>query len=98
MRFIFKDKKLEALYTQQKGKKKYPPEVIKAFFIVMAVIRRARDERDLHAARSLNYKTLKGKRSHQHSIRLNKQWRLIIERQKDKTGKYLLIISIEDYH
>lgn len=98
MRFIFKDKKLEALYTHQKGKNKYPPEVVKAFFIVMSIIGKARHERQLLALRSLKYKPLKGKRSHQHSMRLNKQWRLIIEREKDKEGRFLWIISIEDYH
>lgn len=46
----------------------------------------------------LHYKALKGKRSHEHSIRLNKQWRLVVERAKDETGRYLWIINIEDYH
>lgn len=98
MRFIFKDKKIQKLYTDQKGKHKYPPEVIKAFFTVMAVIRRVQDERELYALRSLHYKALKGKRSHEHSIRLNKQWRLIVERAQDERGRYLWIINIEDYH
>jgi proteic killer suppression protein len=44
----------------------------------MAIIRNARDERDLRALRSLNYEALKGNRSHQNSIRLNQQWRLIL--------------------
>ncbi|MCB0024442.1 MAG: type II toxin-antitoxin system RelE/ParE family toxin [Caldilinea sp.] len=47
---------------------------------------------------SLNYEALRGQRSHQHSLRLNKQWRLIVERQTDDDGRLLWIVAIEDYH
>ena len=98
MRFRFKSKKIEALYSEEKGAHKYPPAVIDAFFEVMGAIRAAVDERDLYALRGLRYEKLKGKRSHQHSIRLGKQFRLIIEREQDEQGRYLLIVAIEDYH
>lgn len=32
------------------------------------------------------------------SLRLNSQWRLIVELESDDEGKYVLIVSIEDYH
>ena len=70
MRFIFKRKAIELLYTEQKEAHLYPTEAINGFFRVMAIIRNAPDERDLRALRSLNYEALKGKRSHQHSLRL----------------------------
>jgi proteic killer suppression protein len=35
---------------------------------------------------------------HEQSIRLNNQWRLIVRLEKDKEGKYLVILDIEDYH
>ena len=98
MRFRFKSKKIEALYTEEKGTHKYPSAVVDAFFEVMDVIKAAVDERDLYALKSLHYEKLKGKRSHQHSMRLGRQFRLIIERQRDERGRYLLIIDIEDYH
>jgi len=98
LRFRFKSKRIEALYTEEKGAHKYPPAVVEAFFEVMDVIRAALDERDLYALKSLHYEKLRGDRSHQHSIRLGSQFRLIVEREKDEQGRYLLIIDIKDYH
>ena len=98
MRFRFKNKKLEALYTEEKGAHKYPPGVVDAFVDVMSVISAAVDERDLHELKGLRYEKLKGDRKRQHSIRLNDQFRLIVEREKDDQGRYLLIVGIEDYH
>lgn len=98
MRFFFADKKLEKLYTEEKGAHKYPSGVVDAFFEVMAVIANASDERDLYALKSLRYEKLGGKRSHQRSIRLNRQFRLIVEREKDQEGRFFWIVSIEDYH
>lgn len=98
MRFRFKNKKLEALYTEEKGAHKYPLGVVDAFWDVMSVIAAAVDERDLYKLKGLRYEKLKGGRKGQHSIRLNDQFRLIVERGKDNRGRYLLIIDIEDYH
>lgn len=98
MRFRFKSKKLEALYTEERGAHKYPPGVVEAFFRVMGTITAALDERDLYALKGLRYEKLKGSRKGQHSIRLNDQFRLIVEREQDSQGRYLLIIDIEDYH
>ena len=98
MRFIFADNKLERLYTEEKGAHKYPEGVVDAFFEVMNVIDNAPDERDLYALKSLRYEKLSGKRSHQRSLRLNRQFRLIVERAEDENGTFFRIISIEDYH
>ena len=98
MRFTFADRKLEKLYTEEKGAHKYPEGVVDAFFDVVAVIADAPDERDLYALKSLHYEKLKGKRSHQRSLRLNNQFRLIVEREKDDEGRLFRIVSIEDYH
>ena len=97
MRFRFKSKKLKALYTEERGAHKYPPGAVDAFFRVMSTIAAALDERDLYALKGLRYEKLKGGRREQHSIRLNDQFRLIVEREKDSQGRYLLIIDIEDY-
>lgn len=69
-----------------------------AFFDVMGIIDAALDERDLYALKGLHYEKLKGARKHQHSIRLNQQYRLILELEHDDQGRYILIIDIEDYH
>ena len=48
--------------------------------------------------KSLHFEKLKGDRTHQHSMRLNKQWRLIIELEGVAPNKLVAVISIEDYH
>lgn len=98
MRFRFKTRKLEVLYTEEKGAHRYPASVVDAFFEVMSIIDAAVDERDLYTLKGLRYEKLKGSRQSQHSLRLNDQFRLIVERQEDEQGRYLLIVNIEDYH
>jgi proteic killer suppression protein len=98
LRFSFRTRSLEELYTEEKDAHKYPAGVVDAFFEVMSIIEAAVDERDLYAFKSLHYEKLKGSRSHQRSLRLNNQFRLVVEREEDDKGRYLLIIDLEDYH
>jgi proteic killer suppression protein len=64
----------------------------------MSIIEAAVDLRDLYALKSLHFEKLKGTRSEDRSIRLNKQYRLILRINKDQQGNWLLILDIEDYH
>jgi len=98
LRFRFGTKKLYDLYTQGKGARKYPPEAVEAFFEVMAVIAAARDERDLYALSGLHYEKLSGARTAEKSLRLTRQWRLVVAAAADSKGPYLLVKDIEDYH
>jgi proteic killer suppression protein len=98
LRFQFKTKKIEALYTEERGARKYPPEVVDAFFDVMAIISAAKDERDLYTLKGLHFEKLTGDRKGEHSIRLNKQWRITLVITSDEEGNYLVILDIEDYH
>ena len=52
------------------------------------------------ALKSLHFEKLKGERGNrgERSIRLNKQFRLILTISSDDRGKLLLILDIEDYH
>ena len=84
MRFEFKTRALQELYTDEKGAHRYPLPVVEAFFEVMGAIAAARDERDIRALKSLHYHKLQGARSHQHALTLYKGFRLIVERQKDE--------------
>jgi toxin HigB-1 len=76
----------------------YAAAVVNGFRKVMRFVRSAVDERDFRAMRSLNFEKLKGDRSHQHSLRLNDQWRLIVEIQKGNPKNTIVVIGIEDYH
>jgi proteic killer suppression protein len=73
-------------------------EVVRAFRKRMWVIRNAMDERDLYQMKGLHFEKLQGARAHQRSIRLNKQWRLILELVETKPDKTVRVIGIEDYH
>lgn len=92
----FSDPDLEALESEDSPK--FSEAIIRAFRLRMATIRDAPDERDFYALRSLHFEKLQGNRSHQHSMRLNKQYRLILEFQGAGIEKTVVIVAIEDYH
>ena len=98
MRVSHADKKLERLEFDLAYTAGFGPDLVKAYRRRMQFIRAATDERDFRNMKSLHYEKLKGKRSHQRSMRLNDQYRLILEIETDETGNFVLIISIEDYH
>jgi toxin HigB-1 len=54
----------------------------------MAIIAAALTERDLYANKGLRFEKLVGQRGKQgqRSLRLNKQWRLIVTLEEDKEG------------
>jgi proteic killer suppression protein len=72
--------------------------LVKTFRKRMDVIRDAPNENVIRAFKSYRFEKLKGDRKHQHSIRLNDQFRLIVEIEKGDRGNVLVIIGIEDYH
>ncbi len=69
-----------------------------AFFQVMHVVDAAADRRDLRAMKSLRLEKLRGNRAGQSSMRLDKQFRLIVEFERDASGEIVVVIGIEDYH
>ena len=73
-------------------------DVDKAFRRRMQLIRNAADERDFRALKSLHFERLKGNRSGQCSMRLNDQWRLVLEFEPDGQGKVVVVVRVEDYH
>ena len=48
--------------------------------------------------RTLHFEKLSGNRSHQRSIRLNKQFRLVFEIRVDADGKLIVVVEVVDYH
>jgi proteic killer suppression protein len=72
--------------------------IVKAFRMRVQVIAAAEDERVFYKLTSWNFEKLKGDLLGKYSIRLNKQWRLLIRLEKKDSGKIVVIISICDYH
>jgi proteic killer suppression protein len=92
------DAALDRLETDPSFDGGWSQAVVRAFRKRMQAIRAAEDERAFYAMKSLHFEKLKGNRSQQHSMRLNDQWRLILEFERTSDGKVVLVIGIEDYH
>ena len=98
MEVAFHDADLDRLEIDAGFDGGYSPALVRAFRMRMQAIRGAIDERVFYALKSLHFEKLKGDRKHQHSMRLNKQWRLILELRRQGQEKVVWVMGIEDYH
>jgi proteic killer suppression protein len=98
MEVEFADEELDRLETDIDFNAGFAREIVLAFRKRMQVIRSALDERTFYQLKSLHFEKLKGDRDHQRSMRLNKQWRLIIEIKPSESKNIVVVIGIEDYH
>jgi proteic killer suppression protein len=98
MEIEYRNADLERLEIDDAAAGAYGRGVLKGFRKVINFIRAATDERDFRSMRSLNFEKLKGARAHQYSLRLNNQWRLIIEIRSAVPKNIVVVIDIEDYH
>jgi proteic killer suppression protein len=98
MEMVFQDGALDRLESGEGADGAYQPGIVRAFRMRMQQIRAATDERDFYQQKSLRFEKLKGGRAHQRSMRLNDQWRLILEFRGDGANKVVVIVAIEDYH
>ena len=94
----FDDPDLRCLETDARFTGGFPQVIVSRFRKAMGLIRAALDERDLRSMRSWNFEKLKGKRQHQYSLRLNEQWRLIVELRGEAPRKRIGVVEIVDYH
>lgn len=99
MRILFEDDELrrvaqDASYTP----KRWGSDIVKAYRKKIQILASAVDERDLRALRSLHLEQLKGDRVGTSSIRLNKQFRLILKFATDSDGRMVIVIEMVDYH
>lgn len=94
----FDDDDLDRLETDAQFTAGFAQEVVRAYRKRIQQIRAFRDERDFFAIRSLNFEKLKGNREGQYSVRLNLQWRLVLEIRGGHPRKVVAIIEIVDYH
>ncbi len=95
---VIYDDALLTLATDKNAKSGFPQAVEKKFRLRIQQMMSFGDERDFYAIKSLHFEKLKGDRSHQHSIRLNDQWRMILEFEGEAPNKKVIVVGIEDYH
>ena len=99
MRIGFRDDDLRRLYEEQDFHlPRFGADVVKQFRKKVFFLYGATDVRDLYTYRALRFEKLAGDREGQHSIRLNDQWRLILEFAEDKEGQLTVVVEIVDYH
>ncbi len=98
MEVEFDDDDLDQLDTAPSFTAGWLPAIVRAFRMRMQIIRAAPDERDFYAHKSWHFERLQGQRQHQHSLRLNDKYRLILELEGSGREKRVRIMAIEDYH
>jgi toxin HigB-1 len=98
MDVTFKDRSLDRLETDATYSAGFGDPVVRAYRKAMQHIRSATDERTFYSRRSFRFEKLSGDRQGQYSMRLNDQWRLIVELSENAQNKTVHILKIADYH
>jgi toxin HigB-1 len=98
MEIEYRSADIERLASESGFSGGFSVAVVTKFRMRIQAIRAADDERTFYALKSLHFEKLKGDRAGQYSMRLNDQWRLILEFKKQPSGKIVVVLGIEDYH
>lgn len=98
MEVDFADDDLDRLETDAGYGMGLPAGVAKAYRKRLQFIRAPGDERDFYAMKSMHFEKLKGNREGQRSMRLNDQYRLVLELVGAGPAKRVRIVAVEDYH
>ncbi len=98
MKVRYADDDLSLVETNQAHRLKLPVQVVQAARRKIRLLREAEDERDLYAMMSLHYEKLKGKLEGKRSIRINDQWRIILEIDQECEPLELVILEISNHY
>lgn len=98
MEIEYRDKRLALIPTVRAAETRLPVSVIKSLREKLVVISAAPDERTLRNWKSLHYEQLKGDRQGQKSIRLNDQYRLLLEVDDSHSPPKVILLGVDDYH
>jgi proteic killer suppression protein len=98
MDVTFADSALDRLEADAAFSAGFGDGLVKAYRKAMQHIRAASDERTFYSRRAFSFEKLLGRREGQYSMRLNDQWRLIVELHGSPPNKVVHVIEITDYH
>lgn len=98
MKLVFQDPDLERLAFDTAFTGGRSQTLVKAYRNRINRLMQSVNRLDLYNLRSNQLEKLKGKRKNQHSIRINKQFRLVLEFVKQEHGETIKVVAIEDYH
>jgi proteic killer suppression protein len=88
----FRDEWLRAFFVDDVRSRHIPPDLSASLFRKLQLIEDAAADQDLRVPPGNHFETLKGELAGFHSIRVNRQWRLIFRwdaRRATATGIYL---------
>ncbi len=89
----FADAETEKIWSQRRSRK-LPGHIQQRALNKLAMLSQAHDLMDLRIPPSNRLEALSGKRTGQHSIRINQQWRICFRWEKGDANE----VEIVDYH
>ena len=99
MRIEFADETLrKAAEVAEFRPKKWGPDLLKAYRKKINYLANAVDDRDLRQMKSLHLEKLSGDRKGTSSIRLNNQYRLILNFRTDIDGRTVIVLELSDHY
>lgn len=92
----FGDRATEDLFHNRQGGRvrRYPPEILRPPLQRLDMLNAARELRDLRSPPGNRLEALKGDLEGFHSVRINRQWRIVFRWQAAETRE----VRIVDYH
>ena len=93
----FRDRWLQDFYLADRGSKKIPSEIEDRLFRKLQLIDDATCDLDLRSPPSNHFEKLGGKLSSKHSIRVNKQWRLVFAWSGERGEAQGIYLDNHDY-
>jgi len=96
MEIRFRSESYERLEVDAHFTGNWPPAVVKEYRLCLHYLRQAINIRDIAALTYLEFHQLDGDRTHQHSLYLNDEWRLVIEIEGAVFDQILVIVNIEE--
>ena len=93
----FRDRWLRNFYLEDKVSKKLPAEIEDRLFRKLQLIDDAACDLDLRSPPSNHFEKLKGKLASKHSIRVNKQWRLVFTWSAERGEAENVYLDNHDY-
>ena len=98
MLYRITDKTLQKIEDDPEFDGKFSHAIAEGFRKALQQIVDADDENVLRSIGSLHFEKLKGKRKHECSIRINRQFRLIFQIEPGESGNQLVITRIEKHY
>ena len=93
----FRDRWLKDFYLQDKTSKKIPSKIQDRLFRKLQLIDDATCDLDLRSPPSNHLEKLKGSLKGKHSIRVNKQWRLVFTWLEESGDAHTIYLDNHDY-